>query len=83
MTYSRFTKKNTWYQEKGVTRMNGNILTVKEAAEFINASTGTIYTMVRLGEIPHFRVRGKILFNREVLEAFTRGEYNQKQLVGN
>ena len=63
--------------------MNQNILTVKEAADFINASTGTNYTMVRLGEIPHFRVRGKILFNREILEAFTRGEYNEKQAISN
>jgi len=58
--------------------MNTNILTVKEAAIFISVSTSTIYTMVRLGEIPHFRARGKILFNRDLLEAFTRSEYNEK-----
>ncbi|MCM3359365.1 helix-turn-helix domain-containing protein [Psychrobacillus sp. MER TA 171] len=54
-----------------------NILSVKEAANFIRVSTSTIYTMVRLDEIPHFRARGKILFNQEVLEAFTRSESKQ------
>ena len=61
--------------------MNENILSVKEAAAFIGVSTGTIYTMVRCSEIPHFKARGKILFNREVLEAFTRGEYNEGQTI--
>ncbi len=43
-------------------------LTVNEAAKLIGVSTTTIYTMARLGEIPHVRVRGRILFHRETFE---------------
>lgn len=47
-------------------------LTVNEAAELIGVSTTTIYTMARLGEIPHVRVRGRILFHRDSIEAWLR-----------
>lgn len=49
-------------------------LDVKEVSELLGVSTTTIYAMVRQGEIPHFKVRAKILFNRQVVEAWTRGE---------
>lgn len=49
-------------------------LTVKEVAELIGVSTTTVYAMVRLEEIQFFKVRGKILFNREVIENWTLGE---------
>lgn len=52
-------------------------LTVKEVAALIDVSTTTIYTMARKNQIPHFKARGKILFNREVIEAWTRGEYQE------
>lgn len=56
-------------------------LTVNEVAALLDVSTTTIYTMVREGgQIPHFRVRGKILFNREVIVAWTRGEYEQEKV---
>jgi len=60
-------------------------LTVNEVAALLDVSSTTIYTMVREGgQIPHFRVRGKILFNREVIEAWTRGEYvhEPEQAIG-
>lgn len=47
-------------------------LTVNEAATLIGVSAGTIYTMVRLGQIPHVRVRGRILFHRDVIETWLR-----------
>ncbi len=43
-------------------------LTVKEVSELLGVGTATIYTMVRLGEIPHKKVRGRILFHRETVE---------------
>lgn len=49
-------------------------LTVKEAAELLGVSTTSIYTMVREEEIPHARVRSKIIFHRDTLEAWLRGE---------
>ncbi|KOY81256.1 helix-turn-helix domain-containing protein [Lysinibacillus macroides] len=51
-------------------------LTVAEVSSLLGVSTATIYKMVRDGEVPHFKVRGKILFNRDVIEAWTRGEQN-------
>lgn len=46
-----------------------------EVANLLGVSRTTIYTMARENQIPHIKVRGKILFNREVIEAWTRGEY--------
>jgi len=56
-------------------------LTVNEVAAMLGVSITTVYTMVREGgQIPHFKVRGKILFNREVIEQWTRGEYQFEEV---
>lgn len=55
-------------------------LDVKGVCGVLGVSTTTVYTMVRHGEIPHFKVRGKILFNRDVIEAWTRGEYQPDEV---
>lgn len=61
------------YQERGgVMKKIG--MSVKETAEFLGVSETTIYSMARNSEIPHFKVRGRILFNRDVIEEWTRGE---------
>lgn len=49
-------------------------LTVNETAELLGVSTTTIYNMAREGQIPHVRVRARILFHRDVIEAWLRGE---------
>lgn len=49
-------------------------LTVIEVAQLIGVSTTTIYAMSREGQIPTIRVRGRILFSRESIEAWLRGE---------
>ena len=43
-------------------------LTVSEVAFLIGVSNMTIYTMVKLNEIPYTRVRNKILFYRPTIE---------------
>lgn len=43
-------------------------LTVSEAASLIGVSDMTVYTMVKLKEIPHVRIRNKILFYRPIIE---------------
>lgn len=43
-------------------------LTVNEVATLIGVSDTTIYTMVREREIPHKKVRGRILFHRGTIE---------------
>lgn len=42
-------------------------LDVKEAADFLGVSQDVIYRMVRERQIPHFRVRSKILFCKETI----------------
>lgn len=37
-------------------------LTVKEVAELLGVSLTTVYSMTRMSEIPHARVRGKYFF---------------------
>ncbi|PIC75031.1 helix-turn-helix domain-containing protein [Sporosarcina sp. P17b] len=61
--------------------MQNKIMTVKQTAEFLGTSITTIYTACRENELPHFRVRGKILFNRDILESWTRGEYQMEQIA--
>lgn len=57
------------------------VLTVKEVAELLSVSTATIYTMARQNEIPHFKIRGRIMFNRDLIEAWTRNEYQTEEEV--
>ncbi len=49
-------------------------LSVRDVAEVLGVSVATVYTGVSEGEIPHFRIRGKILFNKDVIMEWTRGE---------
>ncbi|MEN9406608.1 MAG: hypothetical protein RLZ12_892 [Bacillota bacterium] len=46
---------------------------VKEAAMCCGVSPATIYDMVRANEIPHVRVRRRILFHKDVLNAWLKG----------
>lgn len=58
----------------GVITMEKITLTVNEVAKFIGVSTATIYTMTRLNEIPHKKIRGKILFHKETIEKWFTDE---------
>ncbi|BCJ86499.1 helix-turn-helix domain-containing protein [Effusibacillus dendaii] len=42
-------------------------MTVNEAAEYLGVHVDTIYTMVREKQIPHVRLRRRIVFRRETL----------------
>lgn len=50
-------------------------MSVKEVSRFLGVSPTTIYTMARNSQIPCFNVRGRIMFNRDVIEEWTRGEH--------
>jgi len=45
-------------------------MTVQETAAYLGISTDTIYEMVRRKEIPHIRLRRRILFRRDTLDAW-------------
>ncbi|RIJ64161.1 helix-turn-helix domain-containing protein [Rummeliibacillus sp. POC4] len=53
-------------------------LNVKEVCGVLGLSKTTVYNMVRMNEIPYIKARGRILFNREVIESWTRGKYQEK-----
>lgn len=59
--------------------MNKIVLSVKEVCELLGLSSTTVYTMVSTGQLPHFRARNRILFNRQLIEEFTRGELTEVQ----
>lgn len=50
------------------------VLSVSELASYLQVSTDTIYTMVREKQIPHIRVRRRILFNTELIEEWMRSK---------
>lgn len=52
--------------------MQNENFTVKEVADFLRVSRQTVYTMVREGKIPHFRVGNKVRFKRADIEAMTQ-----------
>lgn len=53
-------------------RMQRKTLTAQEVAEYIGVHPDTIYTMVREKQIPHFRVRRRIFFSMETINAWMR-----------
>ncbi|MEV9641728.1 helix-turn-helix domain-containing protein [Mammaliicoccus sciuri] len=57
-------------------------LTVNEVAALIGVGNTTIYTMVRQGEIPHKKVRGRILFHRGTIEKWVSGEEENETKIG-
>lgn len=52
--------------------MERKTITAQEAADYIGVHIDTVYTMVRQKEIPHVRVRRRILFNRDTIDAWMR-----------
>jgi len=59
--------------------MKRKTLTTEEVAEYIGVHKDTIYTMVRQKQIPHIRVRRRIFFSIETIDAWMR-EQEQKSL---
>lgn len=55
-------------------------LNVKEVSEILGIGRTTLYDMLKKNEIPHFRVRGRILFNKEILEEWTREKTKLKEV---
>lgn len=51
--------------------MEAETLTVQEVANYLRVSRQTVYTMIRAGKIPHFRVGNKVRFKKSDIEALT------------
>ncbi|RNB92493.1 DNA-binding protein [Brevibacillus fluminis] len=50
------------------------MITVNELSEQIGVSTDSIYAMVRENQIPHVRIRRRILFHKETIERWLMRE---------
>ncbi|USK47208.1 helix-turn-helix domain-containing protein [Cytobacillus oceanisediminis] len=59
--------------------MQRKTLTAQEVADYIGVHIDTIYTMVREKQIPHFRIRRRIFFSIETINAWMRDQ-EQKSL---
>lgn len=51
-------------------------LTVKELCEWIRLSRSTVYTLISENQIPHFKLGGKILFDREKIQNWIDSKSN-------
>lgn len=49
-------------------------LTPNELSEYMRISTATVYTMVRESEIPFFRMRSRIFFDKEIIDEWIKSQ---------
>lgn len=56
-------------------------MTVKEAAKFLGISEFKLYDMVRLKQIPHFRIGAKIIFRTETLNNWIEEQEQNYQKI--
>lgn len=48
------------------------LLTVREAARFLNVTESTVYRLSKVGTLPHLRVGRSIRFSEEILEEYVK-----------
>jgi len=62
----------------------GRFLTIADTAEILNISVGQAYALVRNGELPAIKLgeHGQWRVEREVLEAYIAGRYEQARRAG-
>lgn len=49
-------------------------LTPAELARYMRISTATVYTMVRESEIPYFRMRSRIFFDKGIIDDWIKAQ---------
>lgn len=54
--------------------MNGSLMTLLEAAEYLQVSKETMYRLVKKNKIPHFKMGRIIRFSKEELNTFTKSK---------
>jgi len=55
-------------------------MTVLEVANYLRVSRQTVYTMIRAGKIPHFKVGNKVRVKRVDLDAMTNTQSTTGEL---
>lgn len=61
--------------------MQPDNLTVEEIAKYLRVSRQTVYTMIRSGKIPHFKIGNKVRVKRTDLDAMTNTQ-TQPTIIG-
>ena len=59
--------------------MERKSMTVKEMASYLGVHLDTVYKMARANEIPHFRIRSKILFSKDTVDAWIEDQQVQSK----
>ena len=57
---------------KRTNEQSGQLMTVDQAAEFLNLAKPTVYSMVSRGELPYMKRSKRLYFSREDLLAYIR-----------
>lgn len=57
--------------------MERQTLTVKEVANYLGVHPDTIYAMVRHKEIPHVKLRNRIVFTKASIDQWIQEEENK------
>ena len=52
--------------------MAGKVMTIGELAEYLGAHRSTIYSLVRAGKLPAFKIGSDWRFNRESIDEWRR-----------
>lgn len=55
---------------------------VKDAAEYLGVCADTIYTMVKKSEIPHFRLRRRIMFSKSSIDQWIAEQEENSYEIG-
>jgi len=64
--------------------MVNQVLTIKQIAEYLQVNEKTIYTLVREGDLPAFKVRGQWRFKKEDIENWIEeNKESLKNLISN
>ena len=54
------------------------MMNVEQIAEFIGVSRSTIYGLVKTNEIPHIRIKSRVLFDKEEIKNWVRIRGNDR-----
>lgn len=49
-------------------------LEAREAANYLGVCKDTLYTMARRGEIPHYRLRRRVMFTKESIDQWIKDQ---------
>ncbi len=52
----------------------GEILTLKQVAEYLNCHTSTMYRLVSGGAVPYFRLGGSFRFQKSTIDDWIKGK---------